>query len=90
MKALLISFVVGLFVGVLYGVIRVKSPAPPIVALLGLFGMVIGEQAGEWLSTKKTQPSNVASVRLVEKRKDQLQGPKVQSAIPARQRRSLE
>ena len=34
MKALLISFVAGLFVGVAYGVIRVKSPAPPIVALL--------------------------------------------------------
>jgi XapX domain-containing protein len=43
MKVLLISFAVGLFVGVLYGVIRVKSPAPPIVALLGLLGMVLGE-----------------------------------------------
>ena len=31
MKALFISFVVGLLVGVVYGVIRVKSPAPPIV-----------------------------------------------------------
>jgi XapX domain-containing protein len=40
MKALLISFVVGLLVGVAYGVIRVKSPAPPIIALLGLLGMV--------------------------------------------------
>jgi len=53
MKALLISFVVGLFVGVVYGVIRVKSPAPPIVALLGLLGMVLGEQAGGWLLPKK-------------------------------------
>jgi uncharacterized protein len=41
--------VVGLFVGVVYGVIRVKSPAPPIVALIGLLGMVLGEQAGGWL-----------------------------------------
>jgi XapX domain-containing protein len=48
MKALLISFVVGLLVGVAYGVIRVKSPAPPIIALLGLLGMVLGEQAGGW------------------------------------------
>ena len=38
MKGLLISFVVGLLVGVVYGVIRVKSPTPPIVALLGLWG----------------------------------------------------
>jgi XapX domain-containing protein len=46
MKALLISFVVDLFVGVAYGVIRVKSPAPPIIALVGLLGMVLGEQLG--------------------------------------------
>jgi XapX domain-containing protein len=39
MKVLFISFVVGLGVGVLYGLVRVKSPAPPIVALLGLLGM---------------------------------------------------
>ena len=55
MKALFISFAVGLLVGVIYGVIRVKSPAPPIVALLGLFGMVLGEQAGGWLTAKKIQ-----------------------------------
>jgi XapX domain-containing protein len=53
MKILLISFVVGLIVGVFYGVIRVKSPAPPIVALLGLLGMVLGEQFGSWILTKK-------------------------------------
>jgi XapX domain-containing protein len=33
-------------VGVVSGVIRVNSPAP-IVALLGLFGMVLGEQAAK-------------------------------------------
>ena len=49
MRVLLISFVVGLGVGVLYGLIRVKSPAPPIVALPGLLGMVIGEQFGIWV-----------------------------------------
>ena len=53
MKALLISFVVGLFVGVAYGLIRVESPAPPIIALIGLLGMVLGEQSGEWLLTKQ-------------------------------------
>ncbi|MFH3844445.1 DUF1427 family protein [Acinetobacter baumannii] len=31
-------------VGVLYYVLNVKSPAPPLVALVGLLGMVIGEQ----------------------------------------------
>jgi XapX domain-containing protein len=71
MKALFISFVVGLVVGVAYGVIRVKSPAPPIVALLGLLGMVLGEQAGGWLLTKKIQAANVASAHMVAENKDQ-------------------
>jgi XapX domain-containing protein len=70
MKALLISFAVGLLVGVAYGLIRVKSPAPPIIALLGLLGMVLGEQAGEWFLTKKVQASNVAPAHIVTERKN--------------------
>lgn len=65
MKVLLISFVVGLGVGVFYGLIRVKSPAPPIVALLGLLGMVLGEQLGTWVHTKNLNVSEAASVCLV-------------------------
>lgn len=30
--------------GVIYAAIDVHSPAPPVVALLGLFGMLVGEQ----------------------------------------------
>jgi XapX domain-containing protein len=70
MKVLLLSFVVGLGVGVLYGLIRVKSPAPPIVALLGLLGMVLGEQFGVWIHTKKLDISHAASVCLVGERYD--------------------
>jgi XapX domain-containing protein len=44
MKLYLISLAVGLLVGVLYGVLNVRSPAPPVVALVGLFGILIGEQ----------------------------------------------
>jgi XapX domain-containing protein len=77
MKAVFISFVVGLVVGVVYGVIRVKSPAPPIIALLGLLGMVLGEQAGGRLLTKKIQATNAASFHLVSERKDQQQRPDV-------------
>jgi XapX domain-containing protein len=68
MKVLFLSFVVGLGVGVLYGLIRVKSPAPPIVALLGLLGMVLGEQFGIWVQTKKLDVSRAASVCLVGER----------------------
>jgi XapX domain-containing protein len=65
MKVLFISFVVGLGVGVLYGLIRVKSPAPPIVALVGLLGMVLGEPIGTWVHTRKVDVSQAAAVCLV-------------------------
>ena len=39
-----ISLGVGLIVGVAYALIGVRSPAPPLVALAGLLGMVGGEQ----------------------------------------------
>jgi XapX domain-containing protein len=68
MKVLFLSFIVGLGVGILYGLIRVKSPAPPIVALLGLLGMVLGEQFGTWIQTKKLDVSRAASVCLVGER----------------------
>jgi XapX domain-containing protein len=44
MKAYLVSLAVGVIVGVIYGLLRVRSPAPPTVALVGLFGMLAGEQ----------------------------------------------
>lgn len=44
MKAYLLSLAVGLLVGVLYGVVRVRSPAPPAIALVGLLGILLGEQ----------------------------------------------
>jgi XapX domain-containing protein len=70
MKLLFLSFVVGLGVGVLYGLIRVKSPAPPIVALLGLLGMVLGEQLGIWIRAKKLDVPRAAAVCLVGKSYD--------------------
>jgi XapX domain-containing protein len=44
MKTMVISFLTGLMVGVIYALLRVRSPAPPLVALAGLLGMVWGEQ----------------------------------------------
>ena len=70
MKILFLSFIVGLGVGAIYRLIRVKSPAPPIVALLGLLGMVLGEQFGIWIQTKRLDVSLVASVCLVGERYD--------------------
>jgi len=73
MKASLISLAVGLGVGVIYGFIRVKSPAPPIIALLGLMGIVFGEQLGIWIHAKKLDISHVASVCLVGEHYDRQQ-----------------
>lgn len=89
MKVLLISFAVGLFVGVLYGVIRVKSPAPPIVALLGLLGMVIGEQIGGWILAKQISLAHAASVCLVAKQWNQPAAAK-QTAVQSHGRGSAE
>lgn len=38
-----IAIVFGLGVGIAYGLANVRSPAPPVIALLGLLGMLIGE-----------------------------------------------
>lgn len=45
MRDYALALAVGLGVGVLYALIGVRSPAPPLVALAGLLGMVLGEQA---------------------------------------------
>ncbi|VVD75241.1 ABC transporter substrate-binding protein [Pandoraea eparura] len=44
MKLYLVSLGVGVLVGIIYGGLGVRSPAPPVVALIGLLGMLIGEQ----------------------------------------------
>jgi XapX domain-containing protein len=44
MKIYLVGLAMGLVVGIFYGLLHVRSPAPPIVALLGLLGILIGEQ----------------------------------------------
>jgi XapX domain-containing protein len=39
----LISLAAGFVVGLLYCLVRVQSPAPPLIALAGLLGIVLGE-----------------------------------------------
>ena len=45
MTGFVVSLLMGLVVGVAYGLVQVRSPAPPLIALVGLLGMVLGEQA---------------------------------------------
>ncbi|MBB4839999.1 XapX domain-containing protein [Sphingomonas kyeonggiensis] len=44
MKAYFLSLGAGLLVGVVYSLLGVRSPAPPVIALLGLAGILLGEQ----------------------------------------------
>jgi XapX domain-containing protein len=54
----LISLAIGLAVGLIYGALDFRSPAPPAIALVGLMGMLVGEKfwpmgrglVAQWLS----------------------------------------
>ena len=54
MKVYLLSLGAGVLIGVIYAMMSVRSPAPPVVALLGLLGILVGEQmvplAKRWMS----------------------------------------
>ena len=43
LKAYSLSLAMGVLAGVIYAVLDVNSPAPPIIALVGLLGMQLGE-----------------------------------------------
>jgi len=45
MKPYLLSLAAGVLVGVIYSLMNIRSPAPPVIALIGLLGILIGEQA---------------------------------------------
>ncbi|HKT94976.1 MAG TPA: DUF1427 family protein [Paraburkholderia sp.] len=45
MEPYLVSLGAGVLIGVIYSAIKIRSPAPPLVALIGLLGMLIGAQA---------------------------------------------
>ena len=44
MKPYLLSLAAGLLVGIVYALLKVRSPAPPVIALVGLLGILVGEQ----------------------------------------------
>jgi XapX domain-containing protein len=43
-KTYVISLAAGLLVGIIYSLLNVRSPAPPAIALIGLLGILVGEQ----------------------------------------------
>ena len=44
MRPYIASFAAGVVVGIIYALVKVRSPAPPVIALVGLLGILAGEQ----------------------------------------------
>jgi XapX domain-containing protein len=61
MKMYALSLGVGVLVGVIYGVLNVRSPAPPVVALIGLLGILVGEQLPPLVKHALGRETSVAS-----------------------------
>jgi XapX domain-containing protein len=79
MTGYLVSLLMGLAVGVAYGLVHVRSPAPPLIALVGLLGMVLGEQAIDAVGHHFASPPVQTSARQAN---DDTRGP-TEGAAPA-------
>lgn len=64
MTGYLVSLFMGLVVGAAYGLVHVRSPAPPMIALVGLFGMVLGQQAVDLAKRRFVPPAQTPSSAL--------------------------
>src|SRR5215472_1087106 len=60
MRVYLLSLGAGLLVGIVYSLLNVRSRAPPVVALVGLLGILIGEQIIP-VATKMLEGSHFAA-----------------------------
>jgi XapX domain-containing protein len=60
MKPYVLSLALGLLVGVIYALFRVRSPAPPVIALVGLLGILLGEQIPPLIKSAKGEAGAAA------------------------------
>ena len=63
MRPYLISLSAGLLVGIIYALLKVRSPAPPAIALIGLLGILVGEQAVPLLKSLLVRGEEAAAIR---------------------------
>lgn len=60
----LLALGVGLLVGIIYALVGVRSPAPPVIALVGLLGILVGEQIPPFAKRLMTgKPVTIAWVK---------------------------
>jgi XapX domain-containing protein len=45
MRTYIAALAAGVLINVIYSLLGIRSPAPPVVALVGLLGVLLGEQA---------------------------------------------
>jgi XapX domain-containing protein len=63
MKPYLLSLGAGLLIGVIYSLLGVRSPAPPAIALIGLLGILLGEQVVPLAKRLGSRTQTVAYLR---------------------------
>ncbi|PZU10401.1 DUF1427 family protein [Sphingomonas sp.] len=63
MKPYLLSLAAGLLVGIIYSLLGVRSPAPPAIALIGLLGILLGEQIAPLAKRLGSQDGAVAYLK---------------------------
>lgn len=64
MRMYAVALATGVLVGIIYGLLNVRSPAPPVVALVGLLGILIGEQVVPMAKRLMTgEPINIGWVK---------------------------
>ena len=82
MKPYVLSLALGLLVGVIYALFQVRSPAPPVIALVGLLGILLGEQIPPLIKSV-IKPDAVATSWLHHQVKPHMFGELPQCAKPA-------
>ncbi len=84
MKSYLVALAMGLLVGAIYGLFQVRSPAPPVVALVGLLGILLGEQLPPLVRQWLDKPAHVAAAAQVSWLQHQVR-PHMFGPLPCRQ-----
>lgn len=52
MKEVILSLFAGLFVGILFKLIKLPIPAPPVLAgVIGIVGVYLGGVVGDWIQS---------------------------------------
>ena len=64
MMGYLVSLLMGLVVGVAYGLVQVRSPAPPLIALVGLLGWCWGSRRLPRQSALPRRPRSIRSLTI--------------------------